>query len=113
MNFKVILYSVGMLMLLSSCARNPVTGKKEVSFMSESQEISMGKQYDPSIVAQYGVYQNTALQAFITEKGKQMAAISHRPNLPYEFKILDSPIVNAFAVPGGYVYFTQRYHVPF
>ncbi len=95
------------ILLFSSCARNPVTGKKEVSFMSESQEIAMGKEYDPSVVAQYGVYQNAALQAFITEKGKQMAAISHRPNLPYEFKILDSPVVNAFAVPGGYVYFTR------
>ena len=75
--------------------------------MSESQEISMGKEYDPSVVAQYGLYENPSLQAFITEKGKQMAAISHRPNLPYEFKILDSPVVNAFAVPGGYVYFTR------
>jgi predicted Zn-dependent protease len=94
-------------LFITSCSRNPVTGKKEVSFMSESQEISMGKQYDPSIVSQYGLYENAKLQAFITEKGKQMAAISHRPNLPYEFKILDSPIVNAFAVPGGYVYFTR------
>lgn len=96
-----------LVIILSSCARNPVTGKKEVSFMSESQEIAMGKQYDPSIVAQYGVYENKALQDFITLKGKEMAAISHRPNLPYEFKILDSPVVNAFAVPGGYVYFTR------
>jgi predicted Zn-dependent protease len=95
------------ILILSSCARNPVTGKKEVSFMSESQEISMGKEYDPSVVAQYGVYENAKLQAFITEKGKQMAAISHRPNLPYEFKVLDSPVVNAFAVPGGFVYFTR------
>lgn len=93
--------------IFTSCSRNPVTGKKELSFMSESQEIAMGKQSDPSIVEQFGLYQNPTLQAFITEKGKQMAAISHRPNLPYEFKILDSPVVNAFAVPGGYVYFTR------
>jgi predicted Zn-dependent protease len=45
--------------------------------------------------------------AYINEKGKQMGAISHKPNLPFEFKILDSPVVNAFAVPGGYVYFTR------
>jgi len=93
--------------LLSSCARNPVTGKKEFSLMSESQEIALGKESDPSIVSQYGVYENALMQAFINEKGKAMAAISHRPNLPYEFKILDSPVVNAFAVPGGYVYFTR------
>jgi predicted Zn-dependent protease len=95
------------LLLLSSCSRNPVTGKKEFSLMSESQEISMGKSYDPQIVEQYGLYQNKQLQDFINLKGKEMAALSHRPNLPYEFKILDSPVVNAFAVPGGYVYFTR------
>ena len=104
---KFMVLFVGIGLIVSSCSRNPVTGKKEVSFMSESQEISMGKEYDPSVVAQYGLYENPSLQAFITEKGKQMAAISHRPNLPYEFKILDSPVVNAFAVPGGYVYFTR------
>jgi len=93
--------------LLTSCSRNPVTGKKEVMLMSEGQEISMGQSYDPQVVATYGVYQDAKMQAFIEEKGKAMAAKSHRPNLPYEFKIVDSPVVNAFAVPGGYVYFTR------
>ncbi len=90
-----------------SCAVNPVTGKKEISFMSEEKELAMGKQYDPSIVASFGLYENEELQAFINEKGMEMAKISHRPHLPYEFKILDSPVINAFAVPGGYVYFTR------
>ena len=53
---------VGIGLIVSSCSRNPVTGKKEVSFMSESQEISMGKEYDPSVVAQYGLYENPSLQ---------------------------------------------------
>ena len=75
--------------------------------MSEEQEIAMGKEADPQIVAQYGLYKDDALQAFITQKGKEMAAISHRPNLNYEFKIVDSDVLNAFAVPGGYVYFTR------
>ena len=75
--------------------------------MSEAQEIAMGKEADPHIVAQYGLYKDDALQAFITQKGKEMAAISHRPNLNYEFKIVDSDVLNAFAVPGGYVYFTR------
>jgi predicted Zn-dependent protease len=95
------------IVVLLGCSRNPVTGKKEFSLMSESQEISMGKSYDPQIVEQYGLYENAAMQNFINAKGKEMAALSHRPNLPYEFKILDSPVVNAFAVPGGYVYFTR------
>ncbi|RYF91844.1 MAG: peptidase M48 [Chitinophagaceae bacterium] len=93
--------------LLATCARNPVTGKRQVVLMSEEQEIAMGKEADPQIVAQYGLYDDKALQAFITEKGKAMAAISHRPQLNYEFKVVDSEILNAFAVPGGYVYFTR------
>lgn len=93
--------------LVNSCAINPVTGKKQLVLMSEEQEIAMGKDADPQIVAQYGLYENKAIQDFITQKGKSMAAISHRPNLNYEFKILDSEVLNAFAVPGGYVYFTR------
>ena len=104
---KQLHYLVFCILLFSSCARNPVTGKKELSLMSESQEIALGKESDPAIISQFGLYNNQTLQDFINQKGKEMAAISHRPNLPYEFKILDSPVVNAFAVPGGYVYFTR------
>ncbi len=75
--------------------------------MSEAQEIAMGKEADPQIIAQFGLYNDTALQRFITAKGKQMAAISHRNNISYEFKIVDSDVLNAFATPGGYVYFTR------
>lgn len=67
----------------------------------------MGQEADPQIVAQFGLYDDPELQRFIEEKGQQMAAISHRKDLPYSFKIVDSPVVNAFAVPGGYVYFTR------
>ncbi len=93
--------------VFTDCARNPVTGKRQVVLMSEEQEIAMGKDADPQIVAQYGLYKDETLQAFITQKGKEMAAISHRPNLDYQFKIVDSDVLNAFAVPGGYVYFTR------
>ncbi len=94
-------------LFLSGCAVNPVTGKKQLVLVSEAQELAMGQQYDPSIVAQFGLYEDEKLQAFINEKGKQMGAISHRPQLNYQFRILDSPVINAFAVPGGYVYFTR------
>jgi predicted Zn-dependent protease len=90
-----------------SCAINPVTGKKQLILMSEDQEKALGVQSDPEIIAGMGLYEDAALQQFINEKGKQMAAVSHRPNLGYEFKIVDSPVVNAFAVPGGFVYFTR------
>lgn len=94
-------------MLFTDCARNPVTGKKQVVLMSEAQEIAMGQEADPQIISQFGLYEDSLLQRFIREKGEQMAAISHRPKLDYNFRVLNSEVVNAFAVPGGYVYFTR------
>ncbi|MEZ0538842.1 M48 family metalloprotease [Fibrella arboris] len=102
---RVLIVSIAL--TLTNCARNPVTGKRELSMMSTEQEIAIGKESHPSIVASMGLYEDARLQAFMNEKGKAMAAISHRPELPYQFYIVDSPIVNAFAVPGGYVYFTR------
>lgn len=93
--------------VFDACVTNPVTGKKDFMLMSEKQEIAMGTAYDPSIVASFGLYPDDDIQAFINEKGQQMAKVSHRANLNYEFKVLDSPVVNAFALPGGYVYFTR------
>ena len=93
--------------LFHSCAVNPVTGKKQLMLMSEAKEIQMGKEYDPTVVATFGVYQDDDLQQYINEKGNEMVALSHRSNLDFDFKILDSPVINAFAVPGGYVYFTR------
>ncbi|MBU1821583.1 MAG: M48 family metalloprotease [Bacteroidetes bacterium] len=105
-----ILYYLFLAVGLSSlwgCSRNPVTGKNELILMSKEQEIAIGKESHPSIVATMGLYADKNLQSFISEKGKAMAAISHRPDLPYQFFVVDSPVVNAFAVPGGYVYFTR------
>jgi len=101
------LFLVSVSLLFNSCVTNPVTGKKDIILVSEDQELAMGQEADPQIVAQFGLYENPELQRFIQEKGQKMAAISHRPNIKYEFKIVDSPVINAFAVPGGYVYFTR------
>lgn len=90
-----------------SCATNPVTGDREFMLVSEQQEISMGKEYDPQVVATYGVYDDAEIAAYISDIGQRIATVSDRPGLPYEFKVLDSPVINAFAVPGGYVYFTR------
>jgi predicted Zn-dependent protease len=75
--------------------------------LSESDEIKMGQQTDVSIVQMYGIYDDDELSKYIDELGQKMARISHRPNLKYEFKVMDSPVINAFAVPGGYVYVTR------
>jgi predicted Zn-dependent protease len=95
------------LFIISNCARNPVTGKKEVVLMSEAQEIEMGKAADPEVIQQFGLYEDSSLQNYINNMGQRMAAISHRPNIEYHFRVINSEVVNAFAVPGGYVYFTR------
>jgi len=95
------------LIFLAGCAMNPVTGRKQFVMMSEGQEIGMGKESDPQIMAFFGSYNDPRLQKFINEKGQEMVKVSHRSKLAYEFKIVDSPVVNAFATPGGYVYFTR------
>lgn len=92
---------------LNSCAVNPVTGKRELSLLSESQEIALGAESDPAIVAQYGLYDDPKLSKFLDQMGQKMAKISHRPHLQFHFRVLDSPVINAFALPGGYVYFTR------
>ncbi|MDQ3141434.1 MAG: M48 family metalloprotease [Bacteroidota bacterium] len=105
--FLRIIIAVTFLFYISSCGRNPVTGKKELQLMSESQEKALGLQSDPQILSEFGLYPDATLQAFIQAKGDSMAKISHRPNLGFQFKVLDSDVINAFAVPGGYVYFTR------
>ncbi|MCC6726699.1 MAG: M48 family metalloprotease [Saprospiraceae bacterium] len=94
-------------MFIYSCARNPVTGKRQFMLISESREKAMGLAYDPQVMQEFGMYDNKELQDFINNYGKKMGVISHRPKVDYKFRILDSPVVNAFAVPGGYVYFTR------
>ena len=90
-----------------SCAINPVTGKRELSLISEQEEIALGKQTDREIKAQYGIYSDQALNAYVQRVGQRMTPLTHRPHLTYYFAVLDTPVVNAFAVPGGYVYVTR------
>jgi len=95
------------LIWIIACAINPVTGKREFMLLSESDEVALGQQSDQEVIDQYGIYPDAKLSAYVTEVGQKMAQISHRPQLSYQFKVLDSPVVNAFAVPGGYVYVTR------
>lgn len=101
------IFFVCLTFMLTDCATNPVTGKRQLSLISEEKEIQMGQSYDPQVVAEMGVYEDKELQSFLNQKGQAMAAISERPNLPWTFRLVDSDVVNAFAVPGGFVYFTR------
>jgi predicted Zn-dependent protease len=93
--------------LSASCAKNPVTGKKELVLVSESQEIAMGRQGAASVDSEMGLYPDDELQAYVEKLGLAMASSSERPELPWRFRVVDSPVVNAFAFPGGYVYLTR------
>ncbi len=93
--------------LTIACATNPVTGKKQVSLLSEAEEQAIGQQQDLEIRREMGVYDDAALQRYVSEIGQEIARKSHRPNLPWTFTIVDSPAINAFALPGGYVYLTR------
>ena len=106
-NKNLTVFSIIAIVVLSSCAINPVTGKRQLMIMTESQEISMGREYDPRIISAFGLYENVPLLELIGKKEQEMAEISHRPDLQYHFRILDSSVINAFAVPGGYIYFTR------
>ena len=95
------------LALLSACATNPVTGKQDLVFMSESQEIALGNQASQQIMQQYRRYDDPALQSYVNEVGQRLAAKSHRANLDFHFTVLDSTQINAFALPGGHIYITR------
>ena len=95
------------LAVVVTCTTDYVTGKRTFSLVSESQEIEMGREADPQIVAQYGLYDDAELAAYVNAIGQKIASVSHRSDLGYTVRVVDSPIVNAFALPGGYVYITR------
>jgi predicted Zn-dependent protease len=92
---------------LTGCATNPVTGKQELALMSEAQEIELGRQSDREVIASIGLYPDDRLQQYVQSLGTRLAAASERPNLPWTFRVVDDASVNAFALPGGFVYVTR------
>jgi predicted Zn-dependent protease len=86
---------------------NPATGRRELSLVSEAQEIQMGRDADPEVTASIGLVDDPALQSYVSSLGLRMAASSERPQLPWSFKVVDDPVVNAFAIPGGFIYVTR------
>ncbi|MHB0925285.1 MAG: M48 family metalloprotease [Gallionellaceae bacterium] len=95
------------LSLLAGCAQNPVTGQNDFVMMSENQEVAVGRQADEQVKKQYQVFESRALQDYVNRVGQRLAKQSHRPGLNYRFTVLDTPEINAFALPGGYVYVTR------
>lgn len=104
---RTLLLAIAATLLLATCAKNPVTGKKDFVLMSEQQEIKMGQEADGEVKKEYGSYDRASLQQFVSELGQRLAAQSHRSNLKYQFTVVDSQEINAFALPGGYIYVTR------
>jgi predicted Zn-dependent protease len=92
---------------LAGCAENPVTGKSQLSLVSEQQELAMGKQAAEETRQSIGLVKDDALQAYVQQVGAKLAAGSERPQLPWSFQVVDDATPNAFALPGGYIFVTR------
>lgn len=90
-----------------ACATNPATGRRQFNILSEQQEIALGKEADGQVRQEMGVYDDPALQEYVNRIGQAMAKLSHRPQLPWTFAVVDASAINAFALPGGYIYLTR------
>jgi len=99
--------SLAGLAFAAGCAANPATGRRQLNLYSEAQEIALGREADAQIVAQLGLVDDPSLQAWVNGVGQRLAARSERPDLPWSFKVVDDPVVNAFALPGGFIYVTR------
>jgi predicted Zn-dependent protease len=102
-----LLSSVSLVFTMSACATNPATGKRQLALIGEEQEIQMGREAAASVAQTIGLVDDKALQAYVAQIGQRAAEASERPNLPWEFHVVDDPTPNAFALPGGFIYITR------
>lgn len=104
---RLILLAAVAVVAIAACGTNPATGGKDLILMSEEKEIAIGRQYHQMVMQEYDVYNDRDLQSYVQAIGERLAANSHRPELSYRFTLLDSEEINAFALPGGYIYITR------
>jgi predicted Zn-dependent protease len=91
----------------AGCATNPVTGRRQLALISEAQEIQIGRQASEQVAQSIGLVEDPALQQYVQRVGEALARESERPNLPWTFRVVDDPTPNAFALPGGFIFFTR------
>jgi predicted Zn-dependent protease len=94
-------------LVLVSCATNPVSGKRQFSLVSFAKEQEIGREGYKAVLEEYGAYDDPKLAAYVDSVGQSLAHVSHLPSLGWTFTVLDDPVVNAFAMPGGYIYITR------
>jgi len=92
---------------LAGCAINPVTGKREIRLLSTRQEVALGRETAQQVEKEFGVYNDPELQKYITEVGEKLVDVCERKEITYSFTVLNTPMVNAFAAPGGFVFVTR------
>jgi predicted Zn-dependent protease len=92
----------------AGCATNPVTGSTQFMTVSEEEEIQIDRQYSPMQFSDdYGPVQDAALNAYVSGVGRAVASRSHRPNMPYSFRVVNATYINAYAFPGGSIACTR------
>lgn len=107
MRTKIFLIAVTVAAIIA-CSTNPVTGERELSLVSRSQELAIGAQAHEQTIRQFGVYgEKPEINRLVNRVGQRIAAVSDMPELDWTFTVLDSPMINAMALPGGYVYITR------
>lgn len=104
----VWIVALTVVLAMGACVINPATRRPEFTLVSEPEEIALGLEADRDMVETLGLYADSpALTEYVSQIGAKLAAKSERPNLPWTFRVLDDPVVNAFAIPGGHVYVTR------
>ena len=106
-SISLLTITLSAIVVIWGCAVNPVTQKREIMIYSDADEVEMGRKAHAEVIRQYGKYDDLNLQRSINDIGQSLARNSHRPNIQYHYEVIDKPFINAFALPGGYVYITR------
>jgi len=105
---KILIISIlSSFVVFAGCAVNPVSGKKEFRLLSTRQEVALGKATAEQVEKEFGVYRDPELQKYISEVGQKLVDVCERKEITYSFEVLDTPMVNAFAAPGGFIFVTR------
>ena len=104
-----VLLATAVMLVLGACSTNPATGERSfTAFMSPEEEARIGADEHPKVLAQFGgVYDEGGIGTYVSKLGDKLLEVSETPDAPFRFTVLDSDVVNAFALPGGYVYISR------
>jgi predicted Zn-dependent protease len=107
-DFIWTLPGLGASIWLTGCATDPVTGRTTFVMMSKEQEIALDRQHSPHQLSEdYGITRDAELNRYVGTLGKDMAARTHRPDMPYNVNVVNANYVNAYAFPGGTIAATR------